>query len=295
MDMFLHDLKIKPFQFTSPYPHGERQGLYLEWYDKDQRKQISDVCLLPGYSMESYQDVIDQLNLVKNKAIKSSILYPSLHFALFHPLNLDDSIKPQKYQALIQKNTLRFDLQKTPYFDTLKIKTKNFTADELIHLTKKFSSTHIIRFDANRMELDQVFIDFLIENSSLYDFIEEPLLHQENASLLKVALDETIYLNEEISDFLNIKAIIYKPTLCGGLEKIRKFLGVYPIILSSCFESSIGLKRIIKLHQTISQENDVAIGLDTMPERDPFNLLIKQPPVYKDSTTGKRVFETIYN
>ena len=145
------------------------------------------------------------------------------------------------------------------------------------------------------MELDQLFIDFLIENHSLYDFIEEPLLHQKNAPFLKVALDETIYLNEEISDFLNIKAIIYKPTLCGGLEKIRKFIGVYPIILSSCFESSIGLKRIIKLHQTLSQENNLAIGLDTMPERDPFHLLIKQPPVYKDSTTGKRVFETVYN
>lgn len=295
MDLFLHDLKIKPFQFISPSPYGARQGLYLEWLDRDHRKQISDICLLPGYSKESYQDVLDQLHLVKNKAIESSCLYPSLHFALSHPLSLDDSIKPQKYQALIQKNTIHLDLQKTSSFDTLKIKTKNFTSDELISLTKKFSSTHKIRFDANRIKLDQAFIDFLVENPLLYDYIEEPLLQQNQASFLKIALDETIYLNEPIDDFLNIKAIIYKPTLCGGYEKIRKYMGVYPIILSSCFESSIGLKRIIKLHQNLYQDKDIAIGLDTMPESDPFNLLKKHPPFYKDSTTGIGIFEAVYN
>jgi O-succinylbenzoate synthase len=285
MDLFLHDLNISSFEYVSPSPFFKKKGLLLQWQDGYGQKFISDVCLLEGFSKESYEDILRQLSLIEKKQIKEEELAPSLHFALFHPLNVNDKVLPQTYQMLMQKSSMEEDIQRVKSFHTVKIKTKNFTTPELIDLTLKLHHQHVIRFDANRQLLDPLFIDFLLHHPECYDYIEEPLFHQKNAKNLKVALDETLYLKEPWPCSVNIQALIYKPTLCGGLSRLKDMLGKYPLILSSCYESSLGLKRIIKIQQTFLNDAKMAIGLDTMPIQDPFNFLVKNPPKIADSST----------
>lgn len=276
MDLFLHDLKYEFFTFKSPYPFFKKQGLYLQWRDDKGEKFISDVCLLPGFSLESYQDVLKQLEKLQHHDIDPLELYPSLHFALYHPWHTNDIIYPQSYQALIHKETLTQTLAKLTLCHTVKIKTKNFSSFELINLTLKLQSTHKIRFDANGEKLDQDFIDFLKDHPHYYDYIEEPLFTQKNVADLNIALDETVYLKKPLPPNIVIKAIIYKPTLCGGLSRMSLFMDRYPLILSSCYESTLGLKRIVKLHQNLYQNPSTAIGLDTIPLKDPFKLVLQK-------------------
>lgn len=278
MDLFLYDLKIRFFHFQSPPPFFKKQGLYLEWKNEFGTELISDVCLLGGFNQETYTDVLAQIDLLQKKQIDPSELLPSLHFALNHPLEKGAKIAPQKYQGLIHKNTLIKDPHKIPLFDTLKIKIKDFSTKELIDLMLELSKTHKIRLDANRYHLDQTLIEFLKEYEHIYEYIEEPIFHQKDIDCLKIALDETIYLNEPFPNFLNIKAIIYKPTLCGGISRIKQHLNQYPVIMSSCYESTIGIKRIIQLHQQLFNAPLMAIGIDTIPIEDPFKLLDKKPP-----------------
>lgn len=278
MDLFLYDLKIRFFNFQSPAPFFKKQGLYLEWTNEQGTQFISDVCLLPGFSQETYSDVLAQIDLLQKKQIDPLKLVPSLHFALNHPLEKGTRAIPQKYQGLIQKKSLNEDLNKIPLFDTLKIKTKDFAAKELINFLLKLYKTHKIRLDANRGPLDPVLVEFLKEHQYVYEYIEEPIFDQKNIDFLKIALDETIYLNQSFPNFLNIKAIIYKPTLCGGISRINQYLNNYPVIISSCYESTIGIKRIIQLHQHLFNDPLMAIGIDTIPIQDPFKLLDKKPP-----------------
>lgn len=285
MDLFLHDLKYQFFTFESPYPFFKKQGLYLKWLNDNQEECFSDVCLLPGFSVESYDDVLKQLTQLQHHELDPLNICPSLHFALYHPLHKQDVILPQTYQALIQKKTFEDDLKKLSRFNTVKIKTKDFSPSELISLILKLEHTHTLRFDANRQLLDQTFIDFLKEHPSCYDYIEEPLLTQKNVDYLHIAVDETIYLHEALPCHIPIKAIIYKPTLCGGLARMSLFMDKYPLVLSSCYESTLGLKRIIKLHQSLYNDASLAIGLDTMPLDDPFKFLSQKPPKLLNLTT----------
>lgn len=109
------------------------------------------------------------------------------------------------------------------------------------------------------------------------EFIEEPLtvpsrLQQfSKRSGLPIALDESAREDIDGPDFFSenqwAKAIILKPTLLGGIRMTMDWAaqalqyGLKPII-SSCFESGIGLIALAHLAASIT-EDDVPVGLDT--------------------------------
>ncbi len=109
------------------------------------------------------------------------------------------------------------------------------------------------------------------------EFIEEPLtvpsrLQQfSKRSGLPIALDESAREDIDGPDFFSenqwAEAIILKPTLLGGIRLTMDWAaqalqyGLKPII-SSCFESGIGLIALAHLAASIT-EDDVPVGLDT--------------------------------
>lgn len=291
MALFLHDLKIFPFAYKSAPPFDKREGLLLSWKNENNERLISDICLLPGFNQETLSDVLKQLRDLKDHKLDLSNLYPSVDFALNHPISAQDCLMNQSFQALILKKNKMNDSFYS-LFKTLKIKTSDFSTDELLNICQTFAKTHKLKFDAQRKLLDQNFIDYLINNPEVYQYIEEPAKTQDGYQNLKIALDETIYLHEPLPEHKYIQAIIYKPTLCGGFSKVSQYFDKHPLILSSCYESSIGIQRIIKLHQLLYPNTSIDIGLDTIPVEDPFGLVHKAQP-YIISSCTKGIFETI--
>jgi O-succinylbenzoate synthase len=282
MDQFFNALTITPYTLKLEAPFFIKKGFHLEWKNKEGKKLLSDVSPLLGYSKESLSLVFDQLKLIqKEKIIPDENLYPSVHFALNHPIEDFSKIKKQRYQALIQKNSWEKDAKKIALFKTLKIKTKDFSDHELMNLILELSSTHVLRLDAQRAPLSPLLRDFLLSHENLYDYIEEPDLQDKKAHDLKIALDETLYLEKKIPNLPHIAAFIYKPTLCGGLNRMgglfnKAFEDKIPIILSSCYESSLGITMLMQMQQGLNPDQDCGLDTSAIDEEKPY--LKKLPP-----------------
>lgn len=282
MVMLFDDLTYKYVNYVSPAPFGEKQALVLSW-KSGEKTFMSDICPLPGYSKETLKDVIEQLEAIKKGQYSYDLLYPSVHFALMHPLEQETKITPQRYQALVHSHFYESKKNDLNLFKTLKIKIKDFKPSVLIELIKKYSKSHIIRLDAQRGSVDPLLIEFLLKHPSDYEYIEEPCLDQKECFHLKIALDETLYTEKKFPQGYNPVALVYKPTLCGGLDRIKEFNRHIPIVISSCYETSLGLKRLVALHQKLYGTCSWDIGLDTFPLSEPTSYLKKTMPYVIDT------------
>lgn len=278
MALLLHDLKIQRVSYSSPWPFLEKKGLLLSWLDDKGKRYFSDVCPLDGYSKETIFDVEHQIKQLLENQILEEDLYPSLHFALMHPLSQLECLKPQSYQALVHKKTLDQDLKRLHKFSCVKIKITDFEPKELTFLINTLSKTHKIRLDAQRKPIDPKVLTYLLDHEDFYEYVEEPSLVQNLAKLLKIALDETLYLEKTIPEGLNPVALVYKPTLVGGIKRLQKIAKNIPVVLSSCYETSLGILRIMKLSQSHFLGPHDPIGLDTCPLHDGIDLIDKNPP-----------------
>ena len=135
-----------------------------------------------------------------------------------------------------------------------------------------------IRLDANRSwDLDTA-IEFGKSVSDLdIEYIEEPLSSPTelprffDATGVHFAFDETLHgiidPNISLDAYTGLKAFVLKPTLIGctarliTMVNLAKEQGIAPVI-SSSFESDVGLAALSQLAASISGE-DIAVGLDT--------------------------------
>ena len=120
--------------------------------------------------------------------------------------------------------------------------------DHLRLIRTQVSNNTKLRLDANGLwdrDQAQFFIDRVQEYN--IEYIEEPTRDSHDIQYLKgmdVALDESLDLNSECIDYPQVSHIIIKPTLHGGkmgLESWQKKTKNKQIILSSTFESSLGI------------------------------------------------------
>lgn len=135
-----------------------------------------------------------------------------------------------------------------------------------------------LRLDANRAwKFDHAVAFARAIEGIRIAYIEEPLADPSklekfvNQTGMNVALDESIAEGLFQEDFLQNKAwahaVILKPTLLGGTRTAEDWAaeaiecGLKPVV-SSCFESGIGLISLAHLAATITQE-DIPAGLDT--------------------------------
>ncbi len=164
-------------------------------------------------------------------------------------------------------------------YKTFKLKVGNAPLAEDIAtcnaLTQVIADRAILRLDANKSwSLTQAFefcnaIDFKV-----IEYIEEPLNDFSavgefySETLIPVAIDESLkkYSLKEIKSFDGVEIVILKPTLLGGFEKITHLVEeahAYGLqtILTSTFESGIGLRALANLAASYSKHTTV--GLDT--------------------------------
>jgi o-succinylbenzoate synthase len=163
------------------------------------------------------------------------------------------------------------ELKKKEGYKSAKVKVSNLSLDEAFFVLTKLHKDFFLRVDVNRAwsyeESLSVFSSF---PKNAFEYIEEPCRDLEKLPLFPfpLAIDESFPRELSLEDLKNLpqlQALIYKPTLQGGLcfclplYHWTKAQGI-ELILSSCFETDLGLYHIAKLSQRLSLKTPLGIG-----------------------------------
>jgi o-succinylbenzoate synthase len=257
---------------VSPYP--ARKGIVIEWPDG----RWSEASPLDGWSSDRLDDVVHALQACRYEAD-----LPSLQFAM-QPFPLIPLALP--FCALLAGSKEAI-LAKIPSLlqegvRHIKLKCKGLSLDEAASITQKLSKEGFsIRIDWNRsLSLSDALAFAKQCPCESIDFFEEPLKNSRELAdfPFPIALDES--LREENYEPLvalpQVKALVIKPTMNGGLKHWQRF--GKPIVLSSSFESGIGIVQILLLaaHHQIT----LPLGIDTyrLLKED----LLEEPLVFKE-------------
>jgi o-succinylbenzoate synthase len=234
---------------------------------------------LPGLSHETLIQAEEQLfpYLEKIKMVRSYNHY-DLRKPLFNLIHFKEDIFPSVLfsleQFLFRKLKLEFQEQQISChhfipdlydmsllnkdIEYVKIKINKYTVEEEVKKLRKIVSNNKkirLRLDANQ-SLDEKSILPYLEFINNIDYFEEPFKNITNYSgeVLPIAIDENIPQILSLIDnkSLNIKAIIYKPTIMGGIStaislRLAPQLVKIPLILSSSYEGCVGSNYLIDL------------------------------------------------
>ncbi len=238
-----------------------------------QKENIGEIAPLPGYSKESLEDAYQDLH--SQKEIQNCC--PSVQFAL-ESASLKIPIDTKIPIASLLWGSKEEIIEKAKNSaNTCKIKLSQLSIDNAIALMKILKKSYpdkIFRLDVNRgWNLSQALFFARHFEPTDFAYLEEPLEFFEDLFTFSqethfpIAVDESIY-DIDISEILklaSLKAIVIKPTLFGGISAIQNLQRKIPphieIVLSSLFESGVGILNIGALAAVLSLKS--AIGIDT--------------------------------
>ena len=233
--MYTNDVKIFRYRFKA------REGLIVQnglgW---------GEIAPLSGFSKESLDEALsetlDCLHYNKSPTL------PSVRWGL--------ACASTKYDASPLSIPLCAFKSPFPGSTHLKLKLGALSLQEAIDLATFYSAKYRLRLDFNRswsLEKALQFANHFSPNS--FDYLEEPvagfenLVRFSNETGFPVAVDESFREEYPVDEISTLSAIIVKPMLTGF---IPIFSSATPIVLSSSFESSLGIHLIArKAHPAI--------------------------------------------
>ncbi len=296
-DIFLKYYSIpfkKPFKMINSTLNQKKGFLIL--IKTDEGFLFGDCSPLQGFSKESFKETQAQLlevyeelcslkgedtNCLEDTILKKKDLYSSVNFALRSCINEGNisnlNLNTIKMNCLINSNLENIvDEINSKYengYRIFKIKMGRSSFEEELTFWKNFKFDFLdsvkFIFDPNRSWTYNQLYSFekvIIKKKLLY--FEDPLQDMDELKIalkenrIPVALDESLdfMLEKGITD---IKYAIVKPTIVKDyLKKIKKLLSKKTkVVLSSAFESFIGIRSICLLHSVLKL--DTHIGVDT--------------------------------
>jgi len=239
--LYSYELKTK----TELWPI--RKGLLLEW-----EGGWGEIAPLPGFSNETLEEAKRELLSCLPNLADASPKCPSVRFGVA------SAARPLSLEPLDIPLALLNDYR--PDFPVLKLKLGHLSVDEAVSHVRKHLGKVRLRLDCNRKwSLEQALSFAAHFSQDDFEYLEEPvdtfqsLLRFSELTRFPVAVDEsfTRYPSEEIK---TLRALVVKPTMIGHLPSAP-----FPLVLSSSFESSLGLLQIGRLYQPASPPP----GLDT--------------------------------
>lgn len=272
--------------YEAPYLFGKiRRGSLIKAVSEDGAFSLGEIAPLPGWSKDSLQEALSSIK--KQQAFIESChwsfdtvfsqlqkleLTPSALFGLETALlGLLDPISYEELEesALFMGSYKEVLLQaEKSACKSAKVKVSTFSPLEIKSLVKELSPRFCLRLDANRAFTKKEAIERFSALEGI-DYVEEPL-KEPGLSVLPfpIAIDESYpsYISlEELKRLPNLKAIVYKPTILGGITNCKPLLffakesGV-KIVLSSCFETSIGQKGIKSMAKRLNLSSPLGMG-----------------------------------
>ncbi|WP_042280508.1 o-succinylbenzoate synthase [Candidatus Protochlamydia sp. R18] len=279
-----------PRQFT--LTNGLKRSIaIISLVDKKGNISKGEIAPLPPWSKETLEEAIRQIDAKKSfilnidwtienyrDALMHLHLFPSVQFGIESALlSFLDPLKTYSMpvSALLmgsKKEILaqaKLRLQEGYQIAKLKVSQLSFSdAAKLIHQLK---DTFRLRIDVNRAWKTEDSLQFFSEYSlDSFDYVEEPFQNPKELSLFShpLAVDESFPSNFSLQDLetlCSLKSLIYKPTLQGGMTTC---LPVYKwakqrnieFVLSSSFESELGLFHLISMAARLKLTSPIGIG-----------------------------------
>ncbi len=278
--------------YEIPLTNGlKRAGILINITDEMDHNGWGEVAPLPNWSQETLEDALQQIHKKKEEIkkihwtahtwlqeiIKLELL-PSVEFGLESALlsiliPLSEQIVPASAllmgspQEIIEQAELRHN----EGYISAKLKVSNLGLKDASQIIRQLKDKFRLRVDVNRAwnTLDSLrfFEQFPLDS---FDYVEEPFQNADDLKLFvhPLAIDESFPKDlslEQLNSLPALKALIYKPTIQGGISSC---LPLYEwtarrgidLILSSCFESDLGLAHIASMGQRLSLSAPVGIG-----------------------------------
>lgn len=288
-------MRIKTLSFhpyNIPLTNGLlRKGIVIYISDGKGNRGWGDVAPLPQWSLETLEDAFNQ---IKNKQqeiieiewtektcsqeLKKLKLLPSVLFGLESALlsilsPVSEHIVPTSAllmgtpQDIIQQA----DLRQHEGYTSAKLKVSNLNFEQAAQIIHQLKDKFHLRIDVNRAWSTSDSLRFFAQFPlDAFDYVEEPFANPHDLALFThpLAVDESFPddLNlQQLESLPTLKAFIYKPTIQGGM------LGCLPLcewankrgiklVLSSSFESDLGLAHIATMAHRLSLSAPVGIG-----------------------------------
>lgn len=288
-------MKIKSFsvyEFELPLAKNQiRKGLLIKVVDEQKNEGWGEVSPLPNWSQETLKEVLKQLKQKKGEILKIDWkvstclkeiaklnLFPSVVFGLesallsiFVPLNGLTIATSALLMGSLEEILMQADLRYKEGYLSAKLKVSSLSFEEAAYAIYQLKDKFHLRIDVNRAwnakDSLQFFSAFPVD---AFDYIEEPCQNPSDFIhfLHPIAVDESFPQDLSLSQLAsipNLKAVIYKPTIQGGMLKC---LGLCQwtvknkivLVLSSSFESDLGLAYVATLAYRLSLSAPVGIG-----------------------------------
>lgn len=288
--MKIQTLHIHPYEI--PLTNGQmRSGVLIDITDEKGSSGWGDIAPLPKWSKETLEDSLQQINQKQHEIIKIDWtthsclnelakleLLPSVLFgfesALLSILNplYEYSIPASALLMGSPKEILeQAKLRHGEGYTSAKLKVSNLNFEEAAQLIHKLKDKFRLRIDVNRAWSTSDSLRFFEQFSlDTFDYVEEPFQNPNDLTQFPhpLAVDESFPHDlslKQLELLPTLKALIYKPTMQGGL------LGCLPLhewttkrgvslILSSSFESDLGLAHVASIARRLSLSAPIGIG-----------------------------------
>lgn len=295
--MKIKELLIEPYQFLLT-TQKTRHGFYVHLVTEEGSIGSAEIAPFPSLSLETTKEALEQLQAKKEQILKLDWTEDTLLQQLFE-LNLFASsrfglesalyalLKPipsfrVSTSALLmgspQQILQQANLRKKEGFYSAKLKIGHLKFQEAKDLIEELKEIFSLRIDVNRAWTTSDSLRFFSQFPlGTFEYVEEPFQNPKDLSVFPhpLAVDESFPSSlslKELEALPTLKALIYKPTIQGG------FLDCFPLytfatqrgisfVLSSSFESPLGLTHIASLAHRLAL--NVPIGIGTYHYLDP--------------------------
>lgn len=288
--MKIQTLSLHPYEI--PLVNGDiRFGALIKIIDDQGNCGLGDIAPLPKWSKETLEDCLLQLDQLQYEIIKIEwtistcldelALFELLPAALFGIESALLSILSPLPEFTVRSSALLMGTPKEILsqakarqregYTSAKLKVGHLSFEEAALVIDQLKDTFRLRIDVNRgwttFDSLHFFSKFPLD---AFDYVEEPFKDPNDLEQFThpLAIDESFPADlslKRLESFSTLKALIYKPTIQGGM------LGCLPLyewatergislVLSSSFESDLGLARIASIAYRLSLTAPIGIG-----------------------------------
>lgn len=288
--MKIQAFHLKPYEFY--LKNGSiRKGSLIQIVDKVGNNGWGDIAPLPNWSKETLQEALQDLEKKKEtilaidwqekeclEELNNLSLHPSSLFglesalySLLTPITKCPIMTSSLLMGSCEEILAQAEQREREGYTSVKLKVGSLNFDEAFFIIDRLKNVFSLRIDVNRAweteEALNFFSQFPLDS---FDYVEEPFQNPQDLALFThpLAIDESFPESLSLLDLENLpklKTLVYKPTLQGGMTKCMslhrwaKARGV-TLVLSSSFESDIGLTHIASMAHRLSLKAPIGIG-----------------------------------
>lgn len=288
--MKIQALDLQHYQI--PFANDQlRHGVIVEITNELGQKGHGEIAPLPKWSRETLEESLQQLEEKRDLIFKIDWtarncleelaklkLYPSVSFglesALLSLLSPLPDFKVETSALLMgtfSEILAQAKLRRLDGYTSAKLKVSNLKFEEAFSLISQLKDFFRLRIDVNRAwdteDSLRFFSQFPLDT---FDYVEEPFKNPKDLKLFPhpLAVDESFPQELDFADLENLptlKALIYKPTLQGGMLECLPLhewttKNEITLVLSSSFEADLGLAHVASITHRLGLSAPVGIG-----------------------------------